>query len=275
MKKYYHMAPLSKVRSISNLGLTPQNGDNSKVINDEKKRVFFSEGMTGTVALYADFQKHYDQIKSGNVGKTPEDRVKAIQASNSLEEYLGGEGVYFIFDGTNIENEKNFMDGCTTQTILPQDLQVCLLKNNDTNEVSYSRYDIIKYMMGKVPIETINYSGKDIGSENVSKVTSEIQSDVNNYYKKHEKEINPFKYGNYTMESISVKEFCENYLSNKESNLTGQNVGKDTMNLLEDVEAVLAMEAILDRDVREIEIELEQSSKQKEAEKVRVKKDNQ
>ena len=46
------------------------------------------------------------------------------------------------------------------------------------------------------------------------------------------------------------------------------------MNLLEDVEAVLAMEAILDRDVRTIELEQEQD-KQKEAEKVRVKKDNQ
>ena len=40
MKKYYHMAPLSKVRSISNLGLTPQNGDNSKLL---KKYVFQKE----------------------------------------------------------------------------------------------------------------------------------------------------------------------------------------------------------------------------------------
>ncbi len=270
MKKYYHMAPLSKVRSISNLGLTPQNGDNSKA----SEKVCFSEGMTGAVALYTNLQKQYDQVKSGNVEKSSIDKVKSIQASNSLEEYLGGDGVYFIFDGTNIENEKNFMDGCTSQTILPQDLQVCLLKNNDTNKISYSRYDIIKYMMGKVPSETINYSGKDVDSENVSKLTSEIQADVSDYYKKHEKEINSFKYGNYTMESVSVKEFCENYLSNKESNLTGQNIGKDTMNLLEDVEAVLAMEAILDRDVRTIELEQEQD-KQKEAEKVRVKKDNQ
>lgn len=270
MKKCYHMAPLSNVRSISYLGLTPQNGDNNKV----NEKVSFSEGMTGAVALYTDLQKQYDQVKSGNVGKAPKDRIEAIQKSSSMEEYLGGEGVYFIFDGTNVENEKNFMDGCTSQTILPQELQVCLLKNNDTKEVSYSRYDIIKYMMGKVPVETINYSGKDVEPENVSKVTSKIQENVNDYYKKHEKEINSFKYGNYTMESVPVREFCENYLSNKENNLTGQSVGKNTMDLLKDVEAVLAMEAILDRDVRAIELEQEQSV-QKETEKVRIKKDNQ
>ena len=148
MKKYYHMAPLSKVRSISNLGLTPQNGDNSKA----SEKVCFSEGMTGAVALYTNLQKQYDQVKSGNVEKSSIDKVKSIQASNSLEEYLGGDGVYFIFDGTNIENEKNFMDGCTSQNILQQDLQVCLLKNNDTIKISYSRYDIIIYMMRQLDI---------------------------------------------------------------------------------------------------------------------------
>ena len=65
MKKCYHMTSLDRVRSISVSGLTPKNGDNSKTVNDEKVKVFFSEGMTGAVALYADLQKHYDDIKAG------------------------------------------------------------------------------------------------------------------------------------------------------------------------------------------------------------------
>ena len=103
------MTSLDRVRSISVSGLTPKNGDNSKTVNDEKVKVFFSEGMTGAVALYADLQKHYDDIKAGNTGKTPADRVEAVNATTSLEEYLGGDGVYFLFDGTDVENEKNFI----------------------------------------------------------------------------------------------------------------------------------------------------------------------
>lgn len=269
MKKCYHMTALSRVRSISNLGLTPRSEDNSKVINDEKQRVFFSEGMTGAVALYADFQKHYDAVKAGNTENVPQDRVAAIMKTKTIEEYLGGEGVYFVFDGSEIDNEKNFMDGCTKQSISPENLQVCLLRNNDTNNVSYSRYDIIKYMMSKVPAETINYTGKDVEPEKVEKATAKIQETVNAYYKVHEKEIDRFRYGNYAMETISIKEFCENYLSNK--NVSGQDIGKDTMNLLEDVEAVKAMEAVLDRDVRALELERES---EKETDKIREKKDS-
>ncbi len=269
MKKCYHMTPLSRVRSISNTGLTPRSENNSKVINDEKQKVFFSEGMTGAVALYSDFQKHYDRIKAGNIEGVPQDRVKAIQETETMEEYLGGEGVYFVFDGTEIENEKNFMDGVTSQEIPAESLQVCLLRNNDTNNVSYSRYDIIRYMMSRVPVETINYSGKD--EEDFQKASNKIQATVADYYKKYQREIDVFRYGNYTLETVSVRDFCKDYLTSKTSGISGQDIGKDTMNLLEDVEAVRAMEAVLDRDVRELELE-RQSERQ--TEKVREKKED-
>lgn len=269
MKKCYHMTSLNRVRSISNLGLTPRSGENSKVINDNKQKVYFSEGMTGAIALFTDFQKHYDEIKAGNVGKASKEVVEAIQNTSSMEEYLEGDGIYFIFDGSDIQNERNFMNGETSQTIPPENLQVCLLRNNDTGEVSYSRYDIIKYMMSKVPVETINYSGTDIDIDSIDRITAEIQGIVSNYYKEHEQEINHFKFGNYTMETISIKEFCENYLSSK-ATVSGQDIGKNTMDLLKDVEAVREMEAILDRDVRALELEQESA---KESDKIREKKD--
>lgn len=271
MKKCYHMTSLDRVRSISVSGLTPKNGDNSKTVNDEKIKVFFSEGMTGAVALYADLQKHYDDIKSGNVGKTPADRVQAVNNSASLEEYLGGDGVYFLFDGTDVENEKNFMDGCTEQSISPENLQVCLLKNNATNTVSYSRYDIIKYMMSKVPAESIHYTGKDVKPEEVDTATNAIQLNVKSFYEKNKSEINAFRAGDYTLENIPLREFCDKYLAAQDCIVTGQNIGKYTMSLLEDIEAVRNMEMILDRDVRALELEQDIS---KEPDKIRVKKED-
>ena len=270
MKKYYYMASLNRVRSISNAGLTPQNDDSKHFANKEKNKISFSEGMVGVVALYANFQKCYDEVKTGKSENIPEEVKVAIQKSESLEEYLGGEGVFFLFDGTDIENEKNFMSGSTEESILPEDLSVCLLKNTDTNEVSYSRFDIIKYMMAKVPAESITYSGKD--NLDTDKATANIQAVVKSYTKKHEKEINVYKYGNYTMETIPVREFCEQYLAQKTSNLTGRSIGESTMELLKDVEAVQMMENILDRDVRGIELERESA---KEMDKIREKKDNQ
>ena len=42
---YYHMTSLDRLNSISKIGLTPRNEDNSKLINDKKNKVFFSEGV--------------------------------------------------------------------------------------------------------------------------------------------------------------------------------------------------------------------------------------
>ena len=271
MKKCYHMTSLDRVRSISVAGLTPQNGDNSKTVNDTKVKVFFSEGMTGAVALYADLQKHYDDIKAGNVGKTPQDRVEAVKATGSLEEYLGGDGVYFLFDGTDVENEKNFMDGCTDQSISPENLQVCLLKNNETNAVTYSRYDIIKFMMSKVPAESIYYSGKDVKPEDIDAATTTIRSTVQSFYEKNKSEINAFRAGNYTLENVPLRDFCEKFLAQDDMVVTGQNIGKYTMCLLEYIEAVRNMEMLLDRDVRNLELEYDMA---KEPDKIREKKDD-
>lgn len=270
MKKYYYMASLNRVRSISNAGLSPQNNDNKHITDQEKNKLVFSEGMVGAVALYANFQKHYDEIKAGKSENIPGEVKEAILNSENLEEYLGGEGVYLLFDGTNIENEKNFMSGTTEESILPEDLSVCLLRNQDTNEISYSRFDIIKYMMAKVPAESINYSGKD--NLDKDKATANIQAVVKSYTKEHEKEIDVYKYGNYTMETIPVREFCEKYLAQKSSNLTGRSIGENTMELLKDVEAVQMMENILDRDVKGLELERESA---KEVDKVKEKKDDQ
>lgn len=147
---YYHMSSLNKLHSICDKGLLPQNGVNSKLIGDEKIKVFFSEGFEGAIALYVDFQLVYDKVRSGQMTITDESIKNRIMASKSLSEYLG-EGVYLRFDGTNITNERNFENGCTDMIIPPKDLKVCVLRKNNDRSIIFSRFEIIKYMMATGP----------------------------------------------------------------------------------------------------------------------------
>ena len=61
---FYHMTSLDRLNSISKIGLTPRNEDNSKLINDEKNKVFFSKGFEGAIALFVDFDIVYENIKN-------------------------------------------------------------------------------------------------------------------------------------------------------------------------------------------------------------------
>lgn len=259
MKKYYHMVSLDKIRSISNIGLMPNRENSNQLTNDIENKVNFSEGMTGVVAKYANCQKHYDLIKSGVVGGIKPELVEKIQTTTSMQEYLGDE-VFIIFDGEEVENEKNFMDGITDKSIDSENLNVCLLKNNETGEVTYHGSNIAHYMMAKVPVETINYSGSDVGEDKVEKKTETIRQDVSNYVKSHEKEINTYKYGDYTLENIPVKSFCMQYLFQQGDSMSGQSIGKATMDLLKDINAVREMEAQLDKAVRELVLGRETTS---------------
>lgn len=251
MKKYYHMASLDKIRSISNIGLMPDDEEKNKLVNDTENKVSFSEGMTGVIAQYANYQKHYDLIKSGVTGGVQPEVVEKVQKTKDMQEYLGDE-VYVLFNGDNIENEKNFMNGETDKSIASENIMVCLLRNNETGDVSYSSANIVHYMMSKVPVETINYVGTDVSEEKIEKRTEAIRTDVLNYTKNHEHEINSYKNGDYTIESIPVKDFCMQYLFQKGDSISGQALGKATMDLLKDVDAVREMEAQLDRAVREL-----------------------
>lgn len=53
---YYHMTSIDNLQSIREKGLIPKNETNSKLIGDEKVKVFFSEGFEGAIALFVDFQ---------------------------------------------------------------------------------------------------------------------------------------------------------------------------------------------------------------------------
>ena len=207
---YYHMTSLDRLVSISREGLTPRNEENSKLINDTKVKVLFSEGFEGAIALFVDFDIVYNDIKCGKTkldNKELEDKVKS---SKDLSEYLK-DGVYLQFDGTDIKNERNFENGCTSELISPEKLNVCILKDLTSEKVIFSRFEVIKYMMSKIKPEDIHYYGVSYdNSPNFDEATKKIQGKVKRYYSKHFNEIE--KYNNYSLEYVPILDFVRKYL---------------------------------------------------------------
>lgn len=189
------MTALNNLSSIALQGLTPQNGDNGKLIGEEKVKVFFSEGFEGAIALYVDFDIVFDRIRKEQVKVADGFVRKKLLTSKNLSDFLG-EGVYLRFDGTGIKNERNFENGCTDITILPEKLSVCILRKECDNSIIFSRFEIIKYMMAKVEPEQIKYYGAIYeGSPNFLEATERIQEKVKKYYMDHQLEIS--EYSNY------------------------------------------------------------------------------
>ena len=86
--KYYHMTSLDRLSSIEDIGLVPRNEDNSKLVDDDKVKVFFSEGFEGCIALFVDFSIVYENIRNRKVKLDNKKLEEKILNSKDLEEYL-------------------------------------------------------------------------------------------------------------------------------------------------------------------------------------------
>ncbi len=209
---YYHMTSLDNLRSISKTGLIPQSGVNSKLIGDEKIKVFFSEGFEGAIALFVDFQFVYDKVKAGQMVITDDSAMKKIMASKSLSDYLG-EGVYLRFDGTSIKNERNFENGCTDMNISPKDLTVCVLRKKNDSSVIFSRFEIIKYMMATVQPDQIEYYGVCYeGAPDFKEATKRIQEKVKRYYLQHQADVGEYDSQEYILDFCVLSDFVNEFL---------------------------------------------------------------
>lgn len=206
------MTALNNLPSIAVQGLIPQNGNNGKLIEEEKIKVFFSEGFEGAVALYVDFDIVFDKIKKAQMKITDEFVLQKLLKSKNLSDFLG-EGVYLRFDGTGIRNERNFENGCTDIIIPPEKIEVCILRNENDNSIIFSRFRIIKYMMAKIQPEQIKYYGAIYkGSPNFAEATDRIQEKVKRYYRDHQTEISEYVNCGYILASINLKDFVNKYL---------------------------------------------------------------
>ncbi len=209
---YFHMTSLSNLRSICDKGLIPQSGVNSKLIGDEKAKVFFSEGFKGAIALFVDFQLVYDKVRAGQMAITDESTMKKIMDSKSLSDYLG-EGVYLRFDGTNIKNERNFENGCTDLIIPPKDLTVCVLRKKNDRSIVFSRFEIVKYMMATVRPEQIEYYGACYeGAPDFKEATKRIQEKVKSYYLRRQNEISKYDSQEYILDFCVLGDFVREFI---------------------------------------------------------------
>lgn len=209
------MTSIENLQSIREKGLIPKNEANSKLIGDEKVKVFFSEGFEGAIALFVDFQIVYDQIKEGQMKVTDECVKTKVLKSKSLSDYLG-EGVYLRFDGTKIENERNFENGCTDKTISPKELMVCILRRKSDDSVIFSRFEMIKYMMAEIQPEQIQYYGANYDRTiNFTEATKNIQGKVKKYYEGHRMEISEYENSEYILDFIGINDFVNKFLKSE------------------------------------------------------------
>ncbi len=205
--KCYHMTSLDRLESINREGLVPRNEKNSKLVNDQKVKVFFSEGFEGAIALYVDFDITYNRIKNKEEVLEDASLNSDILSSKDLEDYLK-DGVYLSFEMENIVNERNFENGCTSKIIKPNRLNVVLLKSKVSHKIVFSRFEVIKYMMAKTNVDNIKYYGALYpNSPDFIEATKKIQNKVKKYYDEHSKEIDYYKINDYEMIELSLNSF--------------------------------------------------------------------
>lgn len=224
---YYHHTKIENLQSILQNGLEIRNGINSKAIKDKKTKVFFSEGMEGTIAMTSAFQHKFNHMKKGTEWE-----------NKTLEDFLG-DRVFLRFLSEGIENESDkgdfaFADGWTSQGIEPQRLKVSILKNIKTGEVSYKRDDILKYMLATNPIENFK-NGNERHKDEVKK-----------YYEERSNELASFNAADYSLEDMDLDKFYEQYIvikkdhieqesiQSKEKIIASQKIGKITINVPEE-----------------------------------------
>ena len=207
------MTKLDYLDSINQFGLLPRSGDNSRLIQDDQVKVFFSEGYEGAIALYVDFSIVYRKAKEKEI--TLDDDLKGkILLSKDLEDYLG-DGVYLSFDMNGIKNERNFQNGCTSQPIASNIINVLLLEDITNGNIIYSRFDIIHYMMSTISPEQITYYGEKYpDSPPFDAATKRIQDKVKKYYEENKEIIDVYRSGSYKLKELSLNEFL-NYSKNK------------------------------------------------------------
>ncbi len=210
--KYYHMTSLDRLSSIEDIGLVPRNEDNSKLVDDDKVKVFFSEGFEGCIALFVDFSIVYENIRNRKVKLDNKKLEEKILNSKDLAEYLK-EGVYLEFEDTSIVNERNFENGCTSKIIDPKILNVCIIKDSIDNSIIYSRFEIIKYMMSRVLVNDIKYYGANYkDSPDTVIATKRIQEKVNKYYNNHKNEFEKYKDDRFVLEYMPLSRFIKKFM---------------------------------------------------------------
>ena len=162
MKVCYHFTNKDQLDSILSEGLKPKCGVNSQLIADSREeRVYYSVGEEATINIFTAFDEILTRALDGRISpelyETYSDEMKhKLETSNDAESWMG-ECVYLAFDGDTLNdfNEEKPDDANTSDTIPPENLYVCVLKDENSGEiVSTKSSDIVTYFIAK---RTSNY----------------------------------------------------------------------------------------------------------------------
>lgn len=145
-------------------------------------------------------------------------QIENIKQYNSFEEYWGS-GVYLcIKDVQNVKyNDYNYYDSWVEHKINPEDINVVLLKNKNSEEIIDNKSNIINYFMSITSIEDLCNEFKQTAAVNDSR--SEVEGNIReyiDYYNEHEQEFNELK-SNYELIEIPLNTYMQFF--NREYNL--------------------------------------------------------
>ena len=222
IQEYYRHSPISDIKSILENGLDPDFAEENlrTETSDKRQKVFYHEGKEGLVTFDCTCRRKFKQLQEFGkvpIGKTMDEYYK---------EHDGEDRVYLKFVGNNIVNEQNnnidrFADACTSQKIPPQNIRVCLLKDNATGNISYRREDVVRYMMSICSIE-------DIKTKHT--LDDRLMSQLEEYYADRQDEMLDLQ--QYTLEEMDLQKFYEQYVDLAKSKIfTQEEIGKTTVNI--------------------------------------------
>lgn len=206
MKECFHFTKNRYLKNILEQGLQPKFGTNCSIIGDRKgAKISYSIGQEEAEKMFTALYEIYFRIRDGRVNEEGYDdagkkNIANLQKSESFEAWEEP-GVYLTFDGEWMEKSNNdeskLHDSYTDQTIPPEQLKVCIIKNKKTGEIISSKYDVACFWIAK--------------SKNV---------DFSFYYMKYKDRIQKFKSEEFEMDYIDLSEFYEKYFEKAEEKLS-------------------------------------------------------
>ena len=211
----------------------------------------------------ANFYRVYTDIKTGkrDKDKTDSNLEKRVIASENFEDFLG-DGMYLVFDGTDIENTGgnkghiNPFDAATRESIESNKLKVCMLRNEQTGEISYSKFDFAQYLM------------MNLTQDDYSKMPDGLISDIEYYKENHADKMNRFKNSDYSLEFMTLDEFCQVYKKEIDEDIKKQEIKSSKDISMKDVVKNAISNGIATEQVAQIDREQNTLSNEKNIEGV-------
>lgn len=200
----YHTTKIKNLKSILQGGLKPNYGNNSSLIADRKKgKIYYSAGMEATVKMFSSFDSFFYRVQEGFMNEesfinslSPEEyaihkrNVDAILKSESFKDFIK-DNIYLCFspDSISDRHEEKPMDSYTSETIPPDKLKVCVIRNKTDNSIySFSMQDIYCFLNAQNP-----------NLENGLEIIDYLE------------DIKKFQNDNYYMDYLDLKQFCKLY----------------------------------------------------------------